>query len=255
VCNGRASSNVSSSKQKAPSDFESQWRKRFEDYGRLFSSEAQIAGWTANGLATRLQVYESLAGHVQGHWLDVGCGAGSYVRSLLQRGASAVTGVDYSVPSLYKARELVPASQATWLAADARHLPFPQAAFAGVLCFGVTQALSEASTLVEELVRVTAPGGQVWVDGLNHQCFWHRAQAIRARLRGYGSRVRFENPDRICEVLRGAGCSVAHTHWVPIFPERFRALQDIAHRPLALGLPGVGRVLSHAFMIRSRKAA
>ena len=90
------------------STFEEIWRKRFTERGRVYDDDAAIAGWTESGLEVRLRHFQRVwRGDTAGaRWLDVGCGAGSYTRYLASQGVAPV-GVDYSLPSLQKARAAV----------------------------------------------------------------------------------------------------------------------------------------------------
>lgn len=237
-----------------PDDFESRWRERFERFGRTYSSEAQIAGWTSNGLLTRLRAFERHCGPISGCWLDAGCGAGSYVRLLRRRGAGRVYGADYSVPSLAKARQAgVDDPAVAWLAADVRRLPFADGRFDGTLCFGVTQALADSAALARELVRVTRPGGEVWVDGLNGVCLPDLARRLSGRLTGRPARLRLESARRLRGALLEAGCREAAIAWVPILPERMAGFQRRMERMGLAGLPIAAPALSHAFLIRARR--
>lgn len=242
-------------REESSDNFELRWRNRFERFGRSYDSDALIAGWSASGLAARLRAFETLFdGAQQGEWLDVGCGAGTYVRALLGRGVERVYGLDYSVPSLGKAKAMAAGDAAVWLAGDARRLPFRAAAFDGVLCFGVSQALADCEALVSELVRVTRPKGEIWIDGLNQSCLLHAGEILMGRLRREPLRVRYESAARLRCLLLAAGCGQAWIHWVPIFPQRLQRLQSVSERMRLGRIPGLGRVLSHAFSIRARKA-
>lgn len=228
-------------------EFESRWRARFEHFGSAYRDEALVAGWSENGLATRLRRFSRLAGAVEGGWVDVGCGAGTYVRRLRELGAEPVCGVDYSVPSLRLATEL--AGGATWLAADGRRLPFRDGCWDGVICFGVTQALAATEALTRDLVRVAAPGGQVWVDGLNRGGLPRLAE----RLLGRPSRVRYESPAKVAALLRGFGCEAVRVHWVVILPGRLSRWQGTVERLGVARWPLLGRLLAHAFIVSARK--
>ncbi|MCO6439799.1 MAG: class I SAM-dependent methyltransferase [Nitrococcus mobilis] len=238
----------------SPENFELRWRSRFERFGRSYDSDALIAGWSASGLAARLRAFETLFdGAQQGEWLDVGCGAGTYVRALLGRGVERVYGLDYSVPSLEKAKAMTSGDAAVWLAGDARRLPFRAATFAGVLCFGVTQALADCEALVNELVRVTRPEGEIWIDGLNRGCALHAGEVLMQRLRQQPLRVRYENAEGLRQLLLTAGCVNARIDWVPIFPRKLQRLQAVSDWMQLGKMPGIGRVMSHAFLIHARK--
>lgn len=242
-------------REELPGDFEEQWRARFEQRGRSFSSDAMIAGWSDSGLATRVRAFRRLLGPVRGDWLDAGCGAGTYTRLLRTAGADTVTGLDYSVPSVLKARSLGTEPGLMWAAGDVRALPLADASFDGVLCFGVTQALSESAKLLSELVRVTRPGGQVWVDGLNRRCIIHQAESIRDRMRGRPAHLRLEHPRTMKRQLQALGCERIRASWVPIFPAGLPLLQRVSEDLRLWRWPILGSALSHAFVIRAYKTA
>lgn len=237
----------------SPDNFELRWRSRFERFGRSYDSDALIAGWSASGLAARLRAFEALLDGAQGEWLDVGCGAGTYVRTLLGRGVERVYGLDYSVPSLEKAKAMTSRDAAGWLAGDARRLPFRAAAFDGVLCFGVTQALADCESLVGELVRVTRPEGEIWIDGLNRGCALHAGEVLMCALRRQPLRVRYESATGLQRLLLAAGCTEARINWVPIFPRKLQRLQSVSEGIQLGKVPGIGRLLSHAFVVHARK--
>jgi ubiquinone/menaquinone biosynthesis C-methylase UbiE len=144
---------------KAPTSFEQRWRERFAEFVELSEDDAGIAGWSASGLEARFRFFRRLWREVPAdrRYLDVGCGAGTYTRWLNEQGLRVV-GVDYSQPTLTKARARIPAS-IPLCTADARRLPFPDAMFDGVLCFGVLQAVSQSLPIAVEFARVLKPGG------------------------------------------------------------------------------------------------
>lgn len=91
--------------------------------------------------------------------LDVGCGTGHDTRALAAtagRGGIAV-GVDASAVMLKSAKT----RGGSYLQADARALPYPDAAFDGARIDRVLQHVSGPEVAVHELVRVTRPGGRV----------------------------------------------------------------------------------------------
>src|SRR5436190_11630124 len=154
-------------------EFERKWKERFAEYGTLYDDDAGIAGWSPTGLDTRFRHFVDAFGSapIQGVWLDAGCGAATYSRFLATQGAT-VLALDYSFPSLVKASARSP-DGLRFVAGDATRLPFHPATFDGVLCFGVTQALSDTEPVVRELAAVCRVGGQVWIDALNQWCLPH----------------------------------------------------------------------------------
>jgi len=233
--------------------FEAQWRRRFIRYAADHEDDAGIAGWSATGLAARVRFFARYwcPAAARGPWLDVGCGAGTYTRWLAERGESVV-GVDYSLPSLEKAKRKGP-REARWLVADAQALPFGAGSAGGVLCLGVTQALSDTGTLVAELERVLAEGGTLWLDGLNGWCLPHLAERLRARLGGPPTRLRYESPFRLRRAVARAGFKRVRLVWLPILPARFPGLQRaVETRGAALLfrlVPPLGAFLSHSMVV------
>jgi SAM-dependent methyltransferase len=70
--------------------FERQWQSRFEKFATRHGSDHLVSGWSVAGLRRRLAVFEGLLD--QGllgtgtRVLELGCGAGTYVRLLAKRG-------------------------------------------------------------------------------------------------------------------------------------------------------------------------
>jgi len=235
--------------------FEERWRNRFITRGRLCEGDAEIAGWSEAGLEARLRHFRKVwAGDAPGAcWLDVGCGAGSYTRYLAERGVAAV-GLDYSLPSVAKAR--LRGGAIPWLVGDATRLPLRPGALDGVLCFGVMQALAGPERVVTELVQAVRPGGSVWIDALNHNCLSAALQRMLARLRRRPLRLRFDRPEKLAALLEAAGGEAVRIHWVPILPRRLQILQPWVEsrsmRGVLARLPWLGSLLSHAFVISAR---
>ena len=90
--------------------------------------------------------------------LDVACGTGDMVRELQNHGCH-VTGVDLSEEMLIIAESKVPT--ATYMIADAEHLPFENDCFDAVTCaFGVRNFVHLEQGL-SEMLRVLKPGGRM----------------------------------------------------------------------------------------------
>ena len=90
--------------------------------------------------------------------LDVACGTGDMVRELQNHGCH-VTGVDLSEEMLIIAESKAPT--ATYMIADAEHLPFENDCFDAVTCaFGVRNFVHLEQGL-SEMLRVLKPGGRM----------------------------------------------------------------------------------------------
>lgn len=104
-----------------------------------------------------------------GHWLDAGCGAGTFSRMLLARGANRVTGVDGAEGMVHAARELahregLDASLDVQHIKTIEHLHFPDASFDAAICFSVLEYLSEPENALAELARVLRPNARCIVS-------------------------------------------------------------------------------------------
>lgn len=238
-------------------DFEEQWRRRFTERGRYFDSDAAIAGWSNSGLECRLRNFQRIwPGDDAGtRWIDVGCGAGSYTRYLASGGIDVI-GVDYSRPSIIKASMRVPAGG--WLVADARALPVRDQSMDGIICFGVMQALAHPEQAIGELIRVTKPGGQIWIDALNTRFLPTELKRLKARLADRALPLRYDDPNRLADLLRLAGAVDVRIHWVPVFPPRWqplqRVLETIRARRLLTRWPTLAVRISHAFVLSAHRS-
>jgi ubiquinone/menaquinone biosynthesis C-methylase UbiE len=239
-----------------PTRFEQAWQQRFKNFARTGTDDASIAGWTRSGLAVRVRNFSRhwSASNPPGRWLDAGCGAGTYMRLLLQDGAEVV-GLDYSLPSLIKARAAV-TECSFWCTADVHHLPLRPALFDGALCFGVLQAVSDSQSVIAELKRVSRPGGLIWVDALNGDCLPNRLVRVLRWLRRRPMHLRYETAARLAAIMRAQGLIDVETQWIPILPERYQRWQVLLEAPrmrrLLQAWPLLAGWLCHAFAIRAR---
>ncbi len=240
----------------ANSSFKEQWRQRFERFASNQDDDAGIAGWSETGLKTRLR-YFLRSWDVQRsgeRWLDVGCGAGTYSRALVKAGKQ-VFAVDYSYPSLVKAREReYGAEQICWILGDATSLPLRDAEMDGILALGVSQALPDSKSLVSELARVVASEGEIWVDGLNQFCFPNAIEVWKRRLKGCPDHLRYESPAYMRSLLREAGIEDIKIIWMPMLPGRWYHLQSWVERlQFLFQLPIISHLFCHSFLICGRK--
>jgi len=92
---------------------------------------------------------------------DIGCGTGLFQKT---RGGGFVVGVDASAALLEWARQ---ANQVGLLVrGDAEQLPLRDGVFQVVTCFTVLQNLEDPEVGLEEMARVTRPGGVLVVSWL-----------------------------------------------------------------------------------------
>lgn len=238
--------------------FEARWKVRFDRYARTREDDAGIAGWSSTGLAARLRRFRTLleaTPDIGSRVVDVGCGAGTYSRLLAQRGAEVI-GVDYSPQTIQKAR-LRGDEQIGWCVGDARRLPLADGTTDSVLCFGVTQALSDSREAILEFRRVVKEDGYVWVDGLNIWCLPHTVERLVRRLKGQADHLRYESAWQVARTMRRYGLYAVEIYWMPILPRILHWAQPLAEtrwiRFVLTAVPPLGAIVSHAFIVVGRK--
>jgi ubiquinone/menaquinone biosynthesis C-methylase UbiE len=109
--------------------------------------------------------YELLELRSGDHVLDVGCGLGEDTRGLAAQVAPGgkVFAIDSSAAMIVEARKRSRkfGRAIKYAVGDAHHLEFPPASFAACWSERVLQHLSDPARAVEEMVRVTKPGGRL----------------------------------------------------------------------------------------------
>lgn len=238
--------------------FEEGWRRRFEKFAARSNEDAQIAGWSSTGLEIRLRnfIYLWARSHPNaGLWLDLGCGAGTYSRFIAEQGMQVI-GLDYSYPTLQKARAKGNYS-INWCTADATKIPVRQGVLDGAICFGVTQALENSREVINELIQATKPGGQIWVDALNGWCVLHWGSYFLSKLWGKPGYLRYESCRDIKSIMQTHGLTEIKLFWLPMLPSRWARFQWMLETSLARWVfrfvPGVGILLSHAFIVYGKR--
>jgi SAM-dependent methyltransferase len=138
--------------------------------------------------------------------LDVACGPGNTTRTLVGAvGADGLlVGLDSSATMLAQAvRETSATDPVGYVRGDAADLPFGDAAFDAVSCYGALYLMDDPFGALRELVRMLKPGGRIAVLTT---CV--RGPAPVRRLGAAASRlapVRLFDVDEITDVLRDAG--------------------------------------------------
>jgi ubiquinone/menaquinone biosynthesis C-methylase UbiE len=120
----------------------------------------------------KARAVEDLAALSQGSYLEVGCGTGEDAQTLASRlGAGGkVTGIDYSKTMTDEAtrraaKRLMPV---TFQHGDAYALPFANNSFDATYSLVTFDILERPEAALREMVRVTKPGGTVFVSASDH---------------------------------------------------------------------------------------
>jgi ubiquinone/menaquinone biosynthesis C-methylase UbiE len=177
-------------------------RRSFADYRRFIRNHYDGLPGALTAVTGRLTGHETLAGRllrpggfdVRGckRILDAGCGNGRYTRFLLRQADpdALITGFDYSLGMLQRARQRLGSDRATQVAADLTRLPYADASFDAVVCGWVLEHLPDPRPGLGELARVLQPGGMLLLlatedtlTGALCSRLWHCRTYNRAELR------------------------------------------------------------------------
>jgi SAM-dependent methyltransferase len=240
------------------SGFESDWRARFERYANLYTDEAQISGWSAEGLRRRIDLFRRLVdppASGSATALELGCGAGTYVRWLAGLGYRTV-GLDYSLATLGRAVAADSGGKGHYLAGEAYALPFRSRTIDLVVSIGVLQVLSEPRRAIEEIARVVRPGGLLLIEVLNSRSAMAGARRIYQRLKAMPPRVATYDPDQVAGWLSAHGIVVLQEAAVCLPPRQLPGLGRLLQsRPVYEAMnrvPALSRAMAHAVWLVCR---
>ncbi|GFO97105.1 putative methyltransferase [groundwater metagenome] len=149
----------------------------------------------------------------KGRLLDAGCGSGKYAIPLQMRGFDVI-GVDVSPDALEMAakgsecREL----DIKFLAADICHLPFPDASFDVVWCYGVLQHLlsAERELAVSEFRRLLRRDGMLFLEVMGEEDMRYGGSEIEPNTfkRKKGIIYHYFNKNELNGLLGGFSCRI-----------------------------------------------
>lgn len=236
--------------------FEEQWQRRFERYATRHRSEHLVSGWSPVGLRQRIVAFERLLD--EGLFapgtrvLEVGCGAGTYVRLLGKRGHEVV-GLDYSLPTLGRAVEADPSQRGRYVAGEAYRLPFERAAFEAVMCIGVLQSLREPGQALGEMARVLRPGGVLLVEALNPWNPLAITRRVVAHVRRRPALLVYSAPRIIEHFMKANGIRPSRRVSVVLPPRSLPRLEAMLMHPWVESslrrLPGLRGLAAQAFWL------
>jgi len=240
--------------------FEEEWRRRFERFAQRYDVDHLVSGWSESGLRRRLALFKELIALQELHpsisILDLGCGAGTYVRFLATFGRRVV-GLDYSLPSLSRALAADPNRAGCYVGGEAYKLPFCDESFDLVVSIGVFQALACPERALDEMVRVLRPKGILMVDFLNAFELVALARSAQERLRGRLPRVHTYSPFQVHRWLTERGLKVVRRAGVYLPPRAFIWLEKVLQLKgvfyIMEGIPGFSLGGAHAFLLIGAK--
>ena len=194
-----------------------------ERYDRWFGQP-----WGRHAFAVERDALLDALGPLNGTELvEVGCGTGRFT-AVLERAGAQVTGVDNDPGMLARATSR---TDAALVLADAHTLPLSDDSFDVAVAITLLEFAAAPQRIVDELVRVTRPGGRIAVATLNPRSPW-----------GLAHRRELRNPpwNSAClttrRQLRGLLAGHGRTR-----------LYGALHAPGVLpGLAGLARVTEHA---------
>ena len=243
------------------SGFERQWKGRFEKFATRHEPDHLVSGWSAAGLRRRMATFEGLldGGLVRSgaRALELGCGAGTYVRLLAKRG-HPVIGLDYSLPSLRRAVAADLPQAGRYVAGDASGLPFQDRSFQAVACIGVFQALERPEAALAEIARILEPAGVAVVETLNPWSLPAMLSRLAAFLRGQPTRLRYDSPNAVERTMASRGLQPLRRLSILLPPRSLPSWERALGRPwLARALeavPGLRALVPQAYWIVGVKA-
>lgn len=130
--------------------------------------------------------------------LDVGCGSGIFTQAFIEAGAE-LTGIDLSVPMIVDARRRLAGLGFHSAAANMYALPFADGQFDKTVSITALEFVPDAQQAVDEMFRVTKPGGWVVVSTLNSLSSWaeRRKQAASEDANSVFREAYFRSPDEL----------------------------------------------------------
>jgi SAM-dependent methyltransferase len=221
--------------------FGAEWRARFDRFAARGGSSAKISGWSEHGLERRIEeIMAALDRHPLppgAAVLDLGCGSGVYCLHLRERGLAPV-GADFSPGMLSRARAALEAVEglgaAPVVCADVLRLPLADNSFDGLINVGVLQHIEDGARALREMLRVTRPGGRLYIVTLNRFSLHGLVGHILATLRAWrqGSLIPRKHairrrPATLGAVAARAGAGVREIRGVYLWPRPLRFLESL----------------------------
>ncbi|MDP2918915.1 MAG: methyltransferase domain-containing protein [Dehalococcoidia bacterium] len=147
---------------------------------------ARYDGWFETPIGKAVRTYEAemigelLSPEPGEKVLDAGCGTGVFTLDVLAAGARVV-GLDISGPMLGIARKKTEGYPFSAIQGDMLCLPFRDGYFDKAVSITALEFIADARSAVDELFRVTRPGGRVVVATLNSLSSWAVRRKIKSQ--------------------------------------------------------------------------
>lgn len=111
--------------------------------------------------------------------LEVGSGAGRFSKVVLEHTAAILYSIDYSdaVSANFRNNGAYAPERFHLFQASVYEMPFPEASFDKVFCFGVLQHTPDFDKAVRELINKAKPGGEIVVDFYPIKGWWTKIHA------------------------------------------------------------------------------
>lgn len=213
--------------------------KRPEDQARAFdvwasgsAYEAYVGRWSRLVAREFLAWLDAPAGR---QWLDVGCGTGSLVQTILDTAEPArVTGVDRSEGFIATARQQIRDPRVDFRVGDAQRLPLETASVDAAVSGLVINFVPQPALAAAEMARATRRGGTaaayVWdyageMQFMRH--FWNAAVALdpAAAELDEGPRFLLNHPGPLRDLFSSSGLEEVEVRAIDI-PTHFKDFDD-----------------------------
>ena len=133
---------------------------QFNRAAHTYDEAARIQHFSALELAQQLQlVQDANQSTITGTWLDLGCGTGFAVPTLIRQGVQQVIGADLAHGMCLASKEKLTEYPFYSTTCDADNLPFAKHSFDGIYSNLMIQWSEQLSDLFFEAQRVLKPGG------------------------------------------------------------------------------------------------
>lgn len=168
-------------------------------------------------------------------WLDVGCGTGALVQTIVQyTSPDSVKGIDRSPDFVNYVRAHTTNPGASFEVGDAQNLPVEADTYDAVVSGLVLNFIPDATSVISEMKRVAKRGGMVAVYVWDYadkmelmHYFWNAAVALNPAAKDLDEGRLFPlcKPEPLAELFRAAGLENVETRSIDI-PTRFENFDE-----------------------------